>query len=105
MFTLKNLLAIDANPAPYETGDEFWNDPYISGQLLPFHLNPDTDLASYKTETMDAICAYLPKAMKLTARCGGDRSWLRTGAVLHKAIRRRLPNDRCRPLRKLACLR
>ena len=65
MFTLKQLLALDQTPAPYETGDEFWNDPYISGQLLPFHLNPDTDLASYKTETMNAICAWLPKAMGL----------------------------------------
>ena len=65
MLTRKDLLAIDQKPAPYETGDEFWNDPYISGQLLPFHLNPDTDLASYKPETMDAICRYLPKAMGL----------------------------------------
>ncbi len=66
MFTLKHLLILDQNPAPYETGDEFWNDPYISGQLLPFHLNPDTDLASYKPETLDAICAWLPEALGLT---------------------------------------
>ncbi|MBE0601915.1 MAG: methyltransferase domain-containing protein [Firmicutes bacterium] len=65
MLTRKALLALDQTPAPYETGDEFWNDPYISGQLLPFHLNPDTDLASYRPETMDAICAWLPKAMGL----------------------------------------
>lgn len=66
MFELSDLLAIDQSPAPYEAGDEFWNDPYISGQLLPFHLNPDTDLASYRPQTMDAICAYLPQALGLT---------------------------------------
>ncbi|HPJ01604.1 MAG TPA: methyltransferase domain-containing protein [Candidatus Limiplasma sp.] len=66
MFTLHDLLALDRTPAPYEPGDEFWNDSYISTQLLPFHLNPDTDLASYKPQTMDAICAYLPKAMGLS---------------------------------------
>ena len=49
MFTLKHLLVLDQNPAPYETGDEFWNDPYISGQLLPFHLNPDTDPGQLQT--------------------------------------------------------
>lgn len=67
MFTLNDLLNTDCKPAPYETGDEFWNDPYISKQLLPFHLNPDTDLASYRPETMRAICTYLPKAMGLHA--------------------------------------
>jgi len=67
MFTLKNLLALDQKPAPYEQGDEFWNDPYISGQLLETHLDGTTDLASYKPETMDAICRYLPEAMGLNA--------------------------------------
>ncbi|MBN1778513.1 MAG: class I SAM-dependent methyltransferase [Clostridiales bacterium] len=67
MFTLNDLLKLDRKPAPYEKGAEFWNDPYISGRLLPFHLNPDTDLASYRPETMDAICSYLPKAMGLKA--------------------------------------
>lgn len=65
MFNIHDLLALDQTPAPYEPGDEFWNDPYISGQLLPFHLNPDTDLASYKPETVNAICAWLPEALGL----------------------------------------
>jgi SAM-dependent methyltransferase len=65
MFTIQDLLKANQRPAPYETGDEFWNDPYISRQLLPFHLNPDTDLASYRPETMQAICDTLPGALGL----------------------------------------
>ena len=67
MFSLQTLLDLDHRPAPYETGVEFWNDPYISGQLLKAHLDPATDQASYKPETMRAICAFLPEAMGLPA--------------------------------------
>ncbi len=67
MFTLENLMTADRRPAPYETGAEFWNDPYISRQLLQAHLAPDTDQASYRPETLNAICEALPKAMGLSA--------------------------------------
>ena len=65
MFTLQNLLDTDNKPAPYEPGDEFWNDPYISTQLLNTHLATDTDQGSYKPKTLRAICRYLPSAMRL----------------------------------------
>jgi SAM-dependent methyltransferase len=65
MFTLNDLMKLDRRPAPYETGDEFWNDPYISGQLLEAHLDTHTDQASYKPETLQAICGWLPEAMGL----------------------------------------
>lgn len=68
MFTLENLLKTDQRPAPYEPGDEFWNDPYISQQLLKAHLAPDTDQASYRPDTLWAICGYLPAAMGLLDR-------------------------------------
>lgn len=69
MFTLENLLQTDQRPAPYDPGAEFWNDPYISQQLLKAHLAPDTDQASYRPETLDAICGYLPGAMGLSPGC------------------------------------
>ena len=65
MFTLQTLLDTNRKPAPYEPGDEFWNDPYISKQLLKTHLATDTDQGSYKPETLRAICRYLPSAMDL----------------------------------------
>jgi len=67
MFTLQNLLDLDRRPERYETGGEFWNDPYISAQLLKAHLDPETDQASYRPETVRAICETLPKALKLQA--------------------------------------
>lgn len=67
MFTLDTFLAADRTPMLYETGSEFWNDPYISGQLLQAHLAADTDQASYRPETINAICQSLPAAMGLPA--------------------------------------
>lgn len=65
MFTLDQLLQAAERPALYAPGAEFWNDPYISGQLLQAHLAPDTDQASYRPATIAAICAYLPKKLGL----------------------------------------
>ena len=65
MLTNDFLTSLQTPPAPYETGAEFWNDPWIARQLLQTHLDPGNDLASYKPETMAAICAYLPQAMGL----------------------------------------
>ena len=67
MLTPDILTSLQTPPAPYETGAEFWNDPWIARQLLQTHLDPSNDLASYKPETMTAICAYLPKAMGLAS--------------------------------------
>ncbi len=52
-------------PIPFTPGAELWNDPHISGEMLKAHLSPDTDAASYKPETIAAICRHLPDAMGL----------------------------------------
>ena len=65
MFNLQDFLETDHAPSLYESGAEFWNDPYISGQLLQAHLDPDTDQGSYKPQTIAAICDSLPAAMGL----------------------------------------
>lgn len=40
--------------APSEPADlHFWDDPHISKGMLETHLNPDTDLASRKPDTID----------------------------------------------------
>ncbi len=46
-------------PTPYQPGAVFWTDPYIAAELLKAHLQPDTDAASYKPETITAICRHL----------------------------------------------
>ncbi|MBU7006576.1 class I SAM-dependent methyltransferase [Phosphitispora fastidiosa] len=65
MLTLDDLINSDRCPAPYEPGEELWNDPHISKKMLEAHLSPDTDAASYKPEKIQAICGYLIRAMGL----------------------------------------
>ncbi|NPV08331.1 MAG: class I SAM-dependent methyltransferase [Anaerolineae bacterium] len=43
--------------APHQA--RFWDDPYISRQMLAAHLDPHTDAASRRPETIEAIVAWL----------------------------------------------
>jgi SAM-dependent methyltransferase len=46
-------------PPVFETGDScIWTEDYISGQMLTAHLNPDTDAASRKHETIEAAVRF-----------------------------------------------
>lgn len=65
MFNLNDLMNLDKCPAPYEPGEELWNDPHISKMMLEAHLSPDTDAASYRPEKIDAICENLVRTMQL----------------------------------------
>lgn len=53
-------------PAPYQPGAAFWTDPHIAAELLKAHLQPDTDAASYKPETITAICRHLQARLAWT---------------------------------------
>lgn len=62
---LRKILEYSKKPALYDKGTEvMWTDPYISGQLLQIHLNPDIDLASRSRplieKTADWILSNLP---------------------------------------------
>ena len=57
-------------PVLYErTSDKFWDDPYISTQMLEAHLNPNTDGASRKpgfiSKCADWIASLLPNGANL----------------------------------------
>jgi SAM-dependent methyltransferase len=53
-------------PAPFTPGEPlFWDDPHISGQMLATHLDPNTDLASRKPETIDKSVAWIMTALGL----------------------------------------
>lgn len=51
----KKLQNIDSRPAPFEfyTADDLWTDEYTSRQMLAYHLDPSTDLASRKAGFID----------------------------------------------------
>lgn len=60
---LGDLLARPPLDAPHES--RFWNDPYISRQMLHYHLDPNTDAASRKPDTIDRTVAWLVEYLAL----------------------------------------
>ena len=67
MFSIQTLVADLGRPSPYQGGAELWRDSHIAGQMMGAHLAPDTDAASYKPDTIRAICDSLPARMGLSA--------------------------------------
>lgn len=68
--TLDLMLLMDAQekPEPFTPGEPlFWNDPHISSQMLAVHLDPDTDLASRKADTIDASVSWIIETLGLQA--------------------------------------
>ncbi len=60
------LMEYQVKPAPFASGEPlFWDDPHISGQMLATHLDPDTDLASRKPETIDRSVGWMMTALDL----------------------------------------
>lgn len=55
-------------PEIFTPGDSFlWTDPHIAEQMLKAHLDPDTDSASRKPETIESIVQFNLKRLGLTA--------------------------------------
>jgi SAM-dependent methyltransferase len=57
----------DPTPPPLfsRTPELFWNDPYIATQMLAAHLDPNTEAASRKPETIAAIVAWIADRLQL----------------------------------------
>ncbi|MEN6435946.1 MAG: class I SAM-dependent methyltransferase [Anaerolineaceae bacterium] len=57
---LSSLQDLQKKPLPYTMGEPlFWNDPYISKQMLIAHLDPTIDAASRKPETIDKSVSWI----------------------------------------------
>lgn len=65
MFSIETVLTEMSHPLPYQRGAELWRDPHIAREMLKAHLDPGTDAASYRPETIRAICDFLPERMGL----------------------------------------
>lgn len=60
------ILRLQQKPEPFAPGEPlFWNDPYISEQMLKTHLDPNTDLASRRPETIERTVDWLIATMAL----------------------------------------
>jgi SAM-dependent methyltransferase len=68
LLDLAALHELQKKPKPYELGENlFWNDPYISTQMLKAHLNPNNDAASRRPETIDKIVLWIEKIAGIKA--------------------------------------
>ena len=62
----KTLAQYTIKPDVDEPGEAaFWNDPYIAQQMLKAHLDPNTDAASRKPETIDRSVEWIVYQMRL----------------------------------------
>lgn len=66
-----DLLTKFQQPEPFaQSTAPFWDDPYISEQMLKAHLDPNRDLASRKHDTIDRSVEWITKELSLQK---GDR--------------------------------
>lgn len=67
---INRLSQLQAKPVPYSAGEEhFWTDPHIATQMLAAHLDPNTDAASRRPETIQRSVAWIVETLGL---CAGD---------------------------------
>ncbi len=68
MYDLINDMA--QRPAPFSryTAKELWTRPYLSQQMLSFHLNQETDLASRRFETIDRVVGWIDSQLNLSGK-------------------------------------
>ncbi|MBP7961029.1 MAG: class I SAM-dependent methyltransferase [Caldilineaceae bacterium] len=63
---LEQLKPYLEKPDPFTPGEElFWDDPHISAQMLKTHLDPTSDRASRRPETIDRVVDWLVKTLTL----------------------------------------
>ena len=57
-------------PAPFSryTAKELWTTPHLSEQMLCYHLNQETDLASRRIETIDRTVRWIDTQVKLNGK-------------------------------------
>lgn len=50
------------------TAKELWTRPHLSRQMLEFHLNQETDLASRRFEIIDSVVGWIDAQLKLSGK-------------------------------------
>lgn len=63
---LQRLQELQSKPAPFTAGEpHFWDDPYISQQMLRTHLDSTTDAASRRPEIIDQSVDWMIQSLHL----------------------------------------
>ena len=67
-FDFEKLIELSKKPDIFTPGDSFlWTDPHIARQMLKTHLDPNTDSASRKPETIDDTVEFCIRRLGLKA--------------------------------------
>lgn len=69
-----DLIALNQRPAPFSvyTTDVLWTDPYISERMLECHLDPEGDLASRRTASIEGIVEWMDRRFAFTGKAVCD---------------------------------
>lgn len=67
MLNLQHLNTLKTKPPLFERGASMWNDPYISTQMLAFHLNESHDIASRRPEVISSTVKWITTKCNLKA--------------------------------------
>ena len=63
---IDTVIRFQEKPEPFTPGEPlFWDDPHISTQMLKAHLDPDSDLASRRPETIQKTVDWLIATLAL----------------------------------------
>jgi SAM-dependent methyltransferase len=63
---MAHVCQLQQKPLPFEPGEPlFWTDPHIAQQMLATHLNPDTDAASRRPETIARATHWIATSLGL----------------------------------------
>ena len=64
------LANIHQRPKPFSvyTADVLWTEPHLSEQMLDYHLNQDTDLASRRLLTIDGVVDWIDQKLDLNGK-------------------------------------
>jgi SAM-dependent methyltransferase len=68
------LTDIARRPEPFSryTAMELWTRPHLAQQMLSFHLNQETDLASRRFEIIDQVVDWIDSQLRLSGKCVCD---------------------------------
>jgi SAM-dependent methyltransferase len=66
MIDMQQILRLATKPTPFEkAGQPIWRDEHVAKQLLAAHLDPNTDAASRRPETIDRSVAWIVDKIQL----------------------------------------
>jgi len=68
------LYDLSRRPEPFSryTAKELWTRPHLARQMLNYHLNQDTELASRPVETIDRVVSWIDSQLVLHGKCVCD---------------------------------